>query len=267
MGIAPVLNGQVLTPEAYQQLDEATRQEIEQRQQLLQGEMSETMRCIRDLEKTTKRQLQEFDRQIADFAVGHLIEELKGKYGRLEELPEYLSAVQADIVDNVEEFKLQEGQEGEGLNAAMRAGEREALLKRYQVNVIVDHGQQKGAPVVFEPNPTYSNLIGRIEHRSEFGALVTDFTMIKAGCLHRANGGYLVVEMRGLLTNSLAWEALKRSIKNRQIRTEEMGIQLQIVSTVTLEPEPIPLYVKVLLIGDALTYYLLHELDELGVPG
>jgi lon-related putative ATP-dependent protease len=261
LGIAPVLNGQVLSPEAYQQLDEGTQKEIEERQRLLQSEMAETMRSIRDLEKRTKRQLHSFDREIADFAVNHLIEDLKAKYGHLEELPEYLAAVQADIVDNVDGFKAQE-EPGEGLASAMRAGQREALLKRYSVNVIVDNSNQQGAPVIFEPNPTYGNLIGRIEHRAEFGAMVTDFTMIKAGCLHRANGGYLVAEMRGLLANPLAWEALKRSIKNRYIRTEEAGAQLQIVSTVTLEPEPIPLDAKVLLIGDPLTYYLLHEYDE-----
>ncbi|HSR32923.1 MAG TPA: ATP-binding protein, partial [Anaerolineae bacterium] len=261
LGIAPVLNGQVLTPEAYQQLDESTRQGIEARQQTLQSEMAETMRSIRDLEKGTKRQLQDFDREIASFAVGHLVEELKQKYGHLEEVPQYLDAVQADIIDNVDGFKGQE-EAAEGLAAAMRAGQREGLLKRYTVNVLVDHSKQQGAPVIFETNPTYGNLIGRIEHRAEFGALVTDVTMIKAGCLHRANGGYLVVEMRGLATNPLAWDALKRSLKNRCIRPEEMGAQLQVVSTVTLEPEPIPLNIKVLLIGDPLTYYLLHEYDE-----
>ena len=261
MGIAPVLNGQVLSPEAYQQLDEATRQDIEERQQKLQTEMAETMRSIRDLEKTTKRQLQEYDREIADYAVKHLIEELKEKYGHLEEIPEYLAAVQADIVDNVEGFKGEEDT-GEGLPAAMRAGQRQALLKRYQINAIVDNSEQEGAPVIFEPNPTYGNLLGRIEHRAEFGALVTDFTMIKPGCLHKANGGYVVVEMRGLLANPFAWEALKRALKNCYIRTEEVSAQLQVVSTVTLEPEPIPLDVKVVLIGDPLTYYLLHEYDE-----
>ncbi len=262
LGIAPVLNGQVLTPETYQQLDDETQRDIERRQQLLQSEVAETMRSIRDLEKATKRRLRDFDREIANAVVGHLVDELRAKYGDLPELLAYLDAVQKDIVDNAESFKATEEETGEGLTAAVQGSQREALLKRYQVNVIVDNGQQHGAPVVFEPNPTYGNLIGRIEHRAEFGALVTDFTMIKAGCLHRANGGYLVVEMNGLLANPLAWDALKRSIKNRQIRTEEMGAQLQLISTVTLEPEPIPLEVKVVLIGDPLTYYLLYEFDE-----
>jgi lon-related putative ATP-dependent protease len=261
LGIAPVLNGQVLTPEAYQQLDETTRGEIEKRQQLLQGEMAESMRTIRDLEKATKHRLQEYDREIASAAVGHLIQDLREKYHDLDEVPEYLDEVQSDIVDNVGSFKGEE-ETAQGLAAAMQAGQRDALLKRYTVNVIVDHSGQKGAPVIVEPNPVYGNLVGRIEHRAEFGALVTDFTMIKPGCLHRANGGYIAIEMRGLLANPLSWEALKRSMKNRYIRTEEIGAQRQIVSTVTLEPEPIPLDVKVLLIGDQMTYYLLHEYDE-----
>jgi lon-related putative ATP-dependent protease len=261
LGIAPVLNGQVLTPETYQQLDDDTQKDIEARQRLLQSTMAATMRNIRDLEKNAKRQLQDFDREIADFAVSHRIEDLQEKYGDFEEVPEYLSEVRTDIVDKVAGFREEE-QAPEGLAALMQTGQRETLLKRYDVNVIVDHSQQHGAPVVFEPNPTYGNLLGRMEHRSEFGALVTDFTMLRAGCLHRANRGYLVVEMRGLATNALAWDALKRALKNRCIRIEEMGSQLQIVSTLTLEPEPIPLDVKVVLIGEPLTYYLLHQHDE-----
>ena len=262
LGIAPVLNGQVLTPEAYQQLDEGTRKGIEEHQKKLQSEMAETMRAIRDLEKATKRRLDDFDREIAGFAVGHLIEELKDRYSEIEELPEYLEAVQADIIDHVAGFKAPDDEPEEGLMAAMRPRQTEALLSRYTVNVIVDNSRCKGSPVVFEANPTYGNLIGRIEHRAEFGALVTDFTMIKGGCLHRANGGYLVVEVSALLANPLAWDALKRAIKNSSIRTEGMGAQLQMVSTATLEPEPIPLDLKVLLIGDPMTYYILHQYDE-----
>ena len=261
LGIAPVLNGQVLTPEAYQQLDEGTRQEIEQRQQMLQSETGETMRSIRDLEKSAKRRLEEYDREIANYAVGHFIEDLKEKYGHLEELPEYLEEVHADIVNNVQGFRS-EDESLEELTSAVRTSRRESLVRRYRANVIVDNSGKMGAPVIFQPNPTYSNLIGRIEHRAEFGALVTDLTMIKSGGLHRANGGYLVVEMRGLLANPLAWDALKRALKNGSIRTEELGTQFQIISTTSLEPEPIPLDLKVVVIGDPVSYYLLHEYDE-----
>ncbi len=261
IGLAPVLNGQVITPEEYQQLDEPTRKSLEENQRALQSEMTETMRGIRDLEKGTRRRLQGFDREISDSAVSPFIDDLAEKHGGLDEVPEYLQAVQADIVENVRGFRGEEERPG-GPGAGMKIGQREALLKRYTVNVIVDNSEQKGAPVIFQPNPTYPNLLGRIEHQAEFGALVTDFTMIKPGCLHRANGGYLVVETQGLLTNPLAWDALKRALKNRSVQLEEPGSQLRVVSTVTLEPEPIPLDLKVVLIGDPLAYYLLHEHDE-----
>ena len=254
--IAPVLNGQVLSPDAYQQLDAATRQQIEARQQQLHDELSGTVRTLRDLDKATKRRLQAFDRGIADFAVKHLMEDLNKEYGHLDEVARYLSRIEADVVENVAGF--QQDHEDEGLPAA----QGEELLRRYQVNILVDHGQQEGAPVIFEPNPTYGNLLGRIEHRPEHSALITDFGMIKAGSLHRANGGYLIVEAEALLANPLAWDGLKRALKNGEIRTEEMGSQLQIVSTVTLEPESVPLEVKVILIGDPLTYYLAHEYDR-----
>ncbi len=260
--IAPVLNGQVLSPEAYHQLDTATRRQIEARQNELRDELANTARTLRELEKETKRHLQAFDREIAGFAVGHLVEDMQKEYGHLAEVSQYLHAVQADVVENLAGFRPSDEEESEGLLAILQADPRGTLLRRYQVNVLVDHATQQGAPVVFEPNPTHSNLLGRIEHRSEQGALVTDFGMIKAGALHRANGGYLVVEAEALLSNPQAWDGLKRALKNRQIRTEEMGTQLQLISTVTLEPEPVPLDIKVVLIGDPMVYYLLYEYEQ-----
>jgi lon-related putative ATP-dependent protease len=260
-GIAPVLNGQVLTPDAYQQLDSGTRQDIEGREELLQSEIAGAMRRVRDVEKKGKHQVADLDRQIAEFAVAHFIQELKEKHGHIAEVMRYLEDLQAHIVDNADQFKSHDDESSDGV-ADPRDPGQSADLQCYAVNVVVDNSQQQGAPVILEPNPIFSNLIGRIEHRSEFGALVTDFTMIRPGALHRANGGYLVVEIRGLLANPLAWEALKRSLKNRQLRIEEIGRDAQAVSTVTLEPEPVPLNAKVILIGDPMTYYLLYDYDE-----
>jgi lon-related putative ATP-dependent protease len=258
--IAPVLNGQVLAPDAYRQLDKTTQDRLEQRQAYLHGEMAEATRLLRGLDKEAKKRLQEFDRQIADFAVGHLIDDLRQEYGHLQEVDAYLQEVHADIVENVDRLREEDG-EG-SLASAVHAGHKQDLLNRYQVNLLVDHSEQQGAPVIFESNPTYSNLAGRIEHRSELGSMVTDFTMIKPGALHRANGGFLVLETETLLANPLAWDALKRTLKNRQIRTEEAGSQLQLITTPTLEPEPIAFSAKVVLIGDPVTYYLLQEYDQ-----
>jgi len=254
VGFAPVINGQVLSAEGFGQLDRPTQQQIEERQKQLHGEVGTAMRIVRDLDREAKRRLIEFDRAVADQVAGRVLEEIRTAYGHLPEIGEYLDEVQADVVDNVSAIVAQRDGDPEQARAA-----RDEMLKRYGVNVLVDHGQREGAPVVFETNPTYGNLVGRIEHRAEMGALVTDFTMIRAGALHRANGGYLVIEMDGMSAHPMAWEGLKRALKNHVIRTEELGAQMQIASTVTLEPEPIPLDVKVVLIGDAYTYYMLHR--------
>jgi lon-related putative ATP-dependent protease len=254
VGFAPVVNGQVLNAEGYAQLDRKTQLEIEERQKQVQGEMVNAMRLVRDLDRGAKRTLTEFDRDVASQVAGRFLEEIRVAYGHLPEVSDYLAEVQADVVDNLAALTAQD-EDGPGLSRPAR----QEMLRRYGVNVLVDHGQQQGAPVILETNPTYGNLVGRIERRAEMGALLTDFTMIRAGALHRANGGYLVIEMDGLAANPPAWEGLKRALKNHVIRTEELGEQMQVASTVTIEPEPIPLDIKVVLIGDAFTYYLLHD--------
>jgi lon-related putative ATP-dependent protease len=260
LALAPVIHGQVITPETRHQIDAATARSLEARQVELRDRVLDTMRAVRDLEKATKRALQEMDRQVAAFAVDQLAEDLKAAWAETPEVVAYLDEVEADVVEHLARFRAQdEGAQGGALR--LPDPDADGFLNRYRVNVLVDCGAQEGAPVVFEPNPTYGNLLGRIEHRAEMGALVTDFTMIKAGALHRANGGYLILEADPLLDSHVAWEALKRALKNRQIRTEEAGGQTQFVSTITLEPEPIPLDVKVVLIGDPWTYYGLYEYD------
>jgi lon-related putative ATP-dependent protease len=196
---------------------------------------------------------------VATAAVGRHLDDLK-EYAGIPDVARYLDEVRQDIVENVDYFKATEGEEERP--QAPGALPREMWLKRYQVNVVVDNCETKGAPVVIELNPTYYNLVGRIEQQAQFGSFTTDFTMIRAGCLHRANGGYLVLEVKSVLSNPFAWDALKRAIKNRLIKTEELGEGVRLISTITLEPEPIPLDVKVILIGDAATYYLLYGLDD-----
>jgi lon-related putative ATP-dependent protease len=139
--------------------------------------------------------------------------------------------------------------------------ERRPFLRRYQLNVLVDNSQAKGAPIVYEDHATYQNLIGRVEHLSEMGALVTDFTLIKAGALHRANGGYLVIDALNLLAQPYAWEGLKRALRSHDVRIESLGQALSLTSTVSLEPQPVPLDIKVVLIGERLLYYLLFQYD------
>jgi predicted ATP-dependent protease len=165
--------------------------------------------------------------------------------------------VQQDMVDNVDDFRKQEETATiGGMNIVSHQ-----TFHRYQVNVLVTSGRKSGAPIVAEDNPTYSNLVGRVEHIAQLGALLTDFTLIKPGALHRANGGYLLLDVRKVLMQPFAWDALKRALQSREIRIESLGQMYSLVSTVSLEPEPIPLDTKVILFGDRLLYYLLQEYD------
>jgi len=195
--------------------------------------------------------------------VNALIDELKKEYRELPDVPKYLADVQKDIVDNAEDFR--EAKEGEQVTLfgmpLPQAQAAETALRRYRVNVLIDHNSSNGAPVIYEDNPSYNNLLGRIEHLQQMGVLVTDFTLVKAGALHRANGGYLIIEALKLLQQPFAWEGLKRALRSGEIRTESLGQMLSLISTVSLEPEPIPLNVKVVLVGERLLYYLLHNLD------
>ena len=159
--------------------------------------------------------------------------------------------MQKDIVDNAESFR--QPKEGEQVTlfgvAFPQTDAAEGALRRYRVNVLIAHSASKGAPVIYEDNLTYSNLVGRIEHLQQMGVLVSDFTLIKVGALHRANGGYLIIEVLKLLQQPFAWDGLKRALRSHEIRTESLGQMLSLVNTVSLEPEPIPLDVKVVLVS------------------
>jgi predicted ATP-dependent protease len=197
-------------------------------------------------------------------AVDALINELKKTYEGETGVQSYLTALEKDVIENADDLRRpKEGEEeASPLDALIaRAGAAQSPLGRYQVNVLDDHGRIPGAPVVDEDKPTFQNLIGRIEHVAHMGMLVTDFTHIKAAALHKANGGYLLVDARRVLLEPFAWEGLKRALRAHAIRIESVGEALSLVSTVSLDAEPIPLNVKVVLIGDRLLYYLLYELD------
>ncbi len=227
------------------------------------------MRQAPQWQREHREQVRALDREVTENAVSHLIEELRHRYQDLPQVLPYLIEVQEDIIDNVTDFlpganvPQQAQQENMPPAIARRMSQMtdEAALRRYRVNVIVDHRGDKGAPIVYEDNPTHANLIGRIEHQAQFGALFTDFNLIKAGALHRANGGYLLLDVRKVLMQPFAWEELKRALRASCIRVDSLADQLGIMSTQTLQPEPIPLEVKVVLIGDRTLYYMLAQLD------
>jgi lon-related putative ATP-dependent protease len=262
---APVKDGQVLSSEQVQELSQEERKQLESEVETLQGELQKIVQQVPSWQRETQEKLKELNREMANFAVGGLIDELQEKYSDYPDVVEHLDAVQKDIVENARDF-LQAGQEESNLPAMLRGAMQDSqagspLARRYRVNLLVDHSESEGAPVVYEDNPTYQNLVGRVEHRAQMGALLTDFDLIKPGVLHKANGGYLILDARKVLLQPYAWEALKRALQSGEIRIESLGQMLSMVSTISLEPDPIPLDVKIAFYGEPMLYYLLYQLD------
>ncbi len=273
LAVAPVRQGEVLSPEEIQELSEEQQQQLQAKVEEMQDELQEILRQVPGWQREMRERLDELNREMANLAIGGLIDELREKYADYPEVVHHLDAVQEDVVENADHFLPQQGGQQQSaqqqLQQMMQGGDaegrqafvKEVLMRRYKVNVIVDNSKSEHAPVIYEDNPTYQNLIGRIEHMARMGALTTDFHLIKAGALHRANGGYLLLDARKVLTEPYAYEALKRAMDAGQIRIESLGRQLSLISTVSLEPEPVPLDVKVGLYGNRLIYYLLTQFD------
>lgn len=263
--VAPVMDGQVLSPDQYAQLPEDVSAGFEAHRQDLQHELEQAMREVHALEKKAKERMRTLDQEVANFVVADCIKDLTEKYVTFDEVIEYLGEVRKDVVENIADFRQAGESEvaGEASVPSPRPPTKPANpFIRYQVNVIVDHSRSEGAPIVYSTNPTYRSLVGSIEQEVHFGMLTTDFTHIHAGSLHLANGGYLVVNARDLLGYPFAWDALKRAIKNQEIRTEIVDEISPVAATTSLQPEPIPFKAKVILIGDIGTYYMLYDLDE-----
>jgi len=258
--IIPVVDGNPMSDQDFMALPPERKEEILKRRSVVEEELKAATKELKAAEKETNEELQNLDREVALFAVGYLLNDLKERYEDLPQVLNYLKEVQEDILENIGQFRG--GGEGSSEMLLPMARLRELAFRKYQVNVVVDNSGMTGAPVVMEFNPTNNNLFGRIEKESEFGALVTDFTMIRAGSLHRANGGYLVVQVEELLRNIFSWDGLKRSIRNREIAIEEAGERLGFIATKSLSPEPIPLETKVILIGNPALYHLLFAYDE-----
>jgi lon-related putative ATP-dependent protease len=257
--LAPAVEGKPLTPEELEKLSEEQRVKLRDLQFLLTEEVEKSLGRMRDLEKTAFTKIQELTRRTVWFVIGAQMETLKARYVGLDTALAYLEAVQNDIMANAGQFHPHEGEAAGSASAAL--SDRD-WSRRYEVNLLVDNATQKGAPVVLENYPSYNNLLGRIEHEAIMGATRTDFTMIRPGALHRANGGYLLLPARDVLLNMYAWESLKRVLRDGEIRIVELANQLGLLSTATLEPEPIPLKVKAILVGTPLLYYLLRQHDE-----
>ena len=253
---APLAGSEVMSPAAFHKLPEETRKRIETDIEQLEQELGERLRRLPQWQKEARRRIRELDRDVALGIVQPAVAELKADFADTPGVTEYLDAACRDVVDNVGDFMTAREEAGPRMPFAS-----EPSFTRYEVNLLIQHPPARGAPVVYADLPNYPNLVGRLDHQARFGTLSTDFTLIKPGALHEANGGYLLLDAVRLLTQPYAWDAMKRALRAKELRIEPLERAIGLLTTVSLDPEPIPLSVTVLLIGDRRLYYLLAEYD------
>ena len=260
----PVRDSKPLTEEEFQAMDKDEQDTVRKEQKTLNEKMKETGRQMMSMERKTQEMIEELDREVVSYTLDNLLEEIRVNFGDLPEVMHYLDDMRSDMLENIQLFRSEEGQPSmpPGVPDGMPMVPRDDIrFRKYQVNVVVDNTELEGVPIIMELNPSYYNLFGRIEKEAMLGALFTDFTMIRAGSIHRANGGYLILPVEDVLRNYFSWESLKRSIRNREITIEELAERLGYMTTRWLMPEAIPWNIKVVLIGEPYLYYRLYELD------
>ena len=256
--LAPVRSGQVLSPDEFDKLTDQEKEQIQEAVLQLQQDLKTLIEKVPVWRKEARAKIKQINRDAAQFTIDHSLAQVKQRYADLSEVLEFLEAVEADVIENVDDLRPPDEETPLLLGPPAQRG---SPLDAYQVNLIVDNAALQGAPVVYEEHPSYQNLVGRVEHESHLGTLSTDFTLIKPGALHRANGGYLVVDALRMLQQPYAWEGLKRALHAGHIKIESLAESLSMLSTLSVEPEPIPLDVKVVLLGERMLYYMLHQHD------
>lgn len=264
----PLHNGKPLGREEYEKLPDDVKEDIRQKSGELEKTINQVVSRIRQLEKEAQERVKKLDREIAIFAVGHLIDDLSSKYTKCEaeldcrEIIDYMSKVRDDIVEHVEDFRHTEKHQAQAATLQGLAEAVDSGFDKYKVNAFVSNKDTEGAPVIVENNPSYYNLLGKIEYQAKFGLMSTDHNLIRAGAIHRANGGYLIIQALDMLLSPFSWEGLKRALRAKETRIENMAEQYGIIPTASPKPEPIPLDVKVVLIGSPQIYYILYNADE-----
>lgn len=261
----PLVEGKAVGEEEYDNLAEDVKADIEKKSQTVQEKAGSIMRDIRELDKASKKRVEQLDYKVGMFAIGHHIGAVQEKYQEYERVIAYINAMQEDVLENISQFFEEEEEGDEALASLLPMLSKkpaEDVTLKYKVNLIVDHSETKGAPVVVTFNPTYYNLVGEVEYDSEFGNLTTDFMKIKGGLFHKANGGYLIVQAQDILSAPQAWEALRRVIKTKEINMDSVREQLGAVVAPTLKPEPIAADIKVIMIGSNYYYETLSQYDD-----
>jgi predicted ATP-dependent protease len=262
VSLIPIIDGKPISPEQYEMLDQATKQQIEVHRTGLDNEIQSFLRQVRDINKNSRDKVAELHRKVGLYVVGVRVEGIKEQYTGFKQILAYMDDVQDYILSHLEDFTEDSSKQDSPTSAQIRLEPMEDPFLKYDVNIVVDNTELRGAPVVIETNPTYYNMFGRVERRAQFGTLSADFTMIRAGSYAKANGGFLVVNAHDILLNPGVWETLKRTVKNQEVRIEDLGEHVGVVPVAGMRPSPIPANVKVIMIGGQFIYHLLYGADE-----
>lgn len=255
--LSPIVDDKALSLEEFGLLSPDLQEQFNEKTNKLQENLEFIIPQLNQISRDSNEKIKSMNRDVALFATGHLIKDLIGRYGDINSVVEYLESVQDDVLDHLQDFAKFDDE----IDGAEPSTTKDSSLERYKLNLLIDNSELDGAPVIYLDNPTYHNLIGRIEYDSYMGSIITDFTLIKSGAIHQANGGYLIIDAEKLLSQPFSWEALKRALYSRLLRIESMEQMLSTDSAKSLEPDPIPINLKIILIGDRQLYYQLHQLD------
>lgn len=265
--IIPVVDGKTVSQEEFDALPARVKKKYDQSRDTVRAALDKAGKEVNDLDAKTLEELKKLRDDSVRYAIGGLMTNLVSRYEGLPDVIQHLNELRDDIMDNTELFtpggadEKPDASNAEQQQSLLEKSLPEFLFRRYEVNVIVDNSESKGAPVISEDNPTVTNLLGKFENESRFGAITTDFTLIKGGSIHRANGGYLIIGAIELLKNQFSYDGLKRVLQSGSILIEGAGERLGVASTKTLVPQPIPLNVKVILVGDHEIYQALYTQD------
>jgi predicted ATP-dependent protease len=262
VSLIPMVEERALSSEQYEALDAEAKKQIEVRRSGLDRDIQSFLRQMRQVSKESQEKFGDLHRKVGLYVVGNRIDEIREQNVEFPAVISYLQEVQEHILSNLEDFTEDSSRPDPGISSQFRLEPQADPFAKYAIHIVVDNTDLKGAPVVIETNPNYYNLFGRVYRRAQFGTLSSDFTLIRAGSYAKANGGFLVLNAHDVLMNAGAWETLKRTIKNKEVRIEDLAEQFGIVPVAGMRPSPIPVNVKVIMIGNQLIYHELYGLDE-----
>lgn len=255
--LVPIVKGRPMKPDEFAALPKETQQRLLQQRENATEKLEPLLRELRESEAAARDEVLKFDREVTLFAIDHLMSDLLKKYNSHDEIVRFLRTIQEHVAQDIDRFRGKTEEKSDAREESLE----EIGFRVYEVNVIVDNSGVKGAPLVLEQNPTYDNVLGRIERESQLGTLTTDFTLVRGGSVHRANGGFLIIRAEELLRDYIVYDSLKRALKTSEIRIEDLPQRIGYANVRSLAPEPISLDVKVILIGDSRIYQLLYAYD------